>query len=81
MGGNREALQKEQTIETFVLVSHRCLESTPNPTPPPSIRLCLAQALAHVGEYVQVVCALVPSTPTAPSDEITGVLHLFHPPT
>ncbi len=55
------------------------MESIPNPTPPPSAQLHHTQALAYVGEYVRIVCTLALNTPTAPFDETTWVLHLFHP--
>jgi hypothetical protein len=67
------------TIKTFVLVFHKCLELIPNPTPPPSIRLCHAQAFIHVGEYVQTIRVLALSTHVAPPDKTTRVLHLLHP--
>jgi hypothetical protein len=50
-----------------------------NPNPPPSTRLCQAQALAHVGEYAQVVRALTPNTPMASLVETITTLHHLHP--
>jgi hypothetical protein len=38
-------------------------------------------ALANVGKYVRTIHALIPSTPTTPSNETTKVFRLFHPPT
>ncbi len=40
MGGDWETLQEEHTIKTFALTSHKCLESTLDPTPPSSTHLC-----------------------------------------
>jgi hypothetical protein len=79
MGDDWEALQKDHTIRTFTLTSHRCLESILDPTPPPLAQLCRARALAHVGEYIRVVCTPTPSTFIAPFNETMGVLHLLHP--
>jgi hypothetical protein len=64
-------------IRTLILAFHRHLKSTPNPTPLPSARLHCN--FTHVGEYVQIVHALALSTPTTPSDETMGILHLLHP--
>jgi hypothetical protein len=52
---------------------------TPNPFPPPSTQLHHIEALARVGEYVQVVCALVPYTHTTPSAKTIATFHHFHP--
>jgi hypothetical protein len=35
MGGDWETLQEEHMIKTFAIAFCKCLESTPNPTPPP----------------------------------------------
>jgi hypothetical protein len=67
------------TIKTLVLIFHKRLELNPNPTPPPSARLCHAQAFICVREYVQTIRALAPSTHVAPHDKTTRVLHLLHP--
>jgi len=64
-------------MRAFVLVFCKCLESTPNLTPPPSAQLCRAWGLAHVGEYTQIIRTLVPSTLVATFDEITRILHFF----
>jgi hypothetical protein len=79
MGGNWEALQEEHIIKSHVLASHKCLELILDPTPPPSMRLCHAQTLTHVREYVQIICALTLSTHAVPFNETTGVLRLLHP--
>jgi hypothetical protein len=50
-----------------------------NPTPPPYIHLCRAQAFVHVEEYIWTICALVLSTPTTSSNETTSVYHFLHP--
>ncbi len=55
------------------------MESTPNPTPPPLARLRHTWAFVHVGEYIQAIHALVPSTVVAPFDEIVKILCLPHP--
>jgi hypothetical protein len=41
--------------------------------------ICHAQTFIHEKEYVQKICALVPSTHVAPSDKTTRVFHLLHP--
>jgi hypothetical protein len=51
LGEDWETLQEEHMIRTLALVSYKCLESIPNPIPPPSTQLCHTQAFAHVGEY------------------------------
>jgi len=66
-------------IKTLVLTSHKCLESTPNPTPPPLAQLHHTWAFVHVGEYVRIIYALVSSTIVTPSDETTGFFCLLHP--
>jgi hypothetical protein len=68
-------------IRTLILASYRCLESLPNPTPPPLAQLHRTWALVHVKEYVWIVHALVLNTLVALSDETTGVFRLFHPST
>jgi hypothetical protein len=65
-------------MRTFVLVFCKCLESIPDLTPIPLAQLCRTWAFVHVGEYAQIICALVPNTLTTTSNEITGILHLFH---
>jgi hypothetical protein len=79
MGGNWETLQEEHMIKAFILVSHKCLELIPDPTPFPLACLCRAHAFVHVWEYVQIVHALAPNTPATPFDEATKVLCFFHP--
>jgi hypothetical protein len=79
VGGNSETLQKKHMIRAFVLASHKCLETTPNPTPPPSTHLHHVGALVHVGEYVWIICALALNTLATPFDKIIGVFHFFHP--
>jgi hypothetical protein len=64
-------------MRAFVLVFCKSLESILDLTPPPLAQLCCTWALAHVGEYVRIVLALVSSTFVAPSDEIMGVFCLF----
>jgi hypothetical protein len=66
-------------IKIIVLTSCKCLESTPNPTPPPLARLHRAWAFVHVWEYIQVIHALVANTLVAPFDEIVRILCLLHP--
>ncbi len=66
-------------IKTFVLTFHRCLETTPDPTPPPLAWLCHERALGHVGEYIWVIHAWAPSTRVATSNDTMGVLWLLHP--
>jgi hypothetical protein len=66
-------------IRTIVLTFHKCLESIPNPTPPPLTRLHRAHAFVHVGECIQAIHALVVSTFVAPFDEILRILCLLHP--
>jgi hypothetical protein len=66
-------------IKTFALASHKCLESTPSPTPPPLAQLRHTWAFAHVGEYIQAIYALASSTLVTPFDETTRVFRLFHP--
>jgi hypothetical protein len=58
-------------IRMLVLISCRCLKSTPNPTPPPLTQLHRALTLAHVGEYVRTICALILNTHVAPFEETT----------
>ncbi len=60
MAGDWETLQEEHTIRTHALTSQRSSKMAPNPTPPPSAQLCHTHAFAHVGKYVEVVCALGP---------------------
>ncbi len=50
----------------------------PNATPPPLAWLHHARAFAHIGEYVQVICALVPNTPMAPLTKNIVTLHHLH---
>jgi hypothetical protein len=68
-------------IRSFILISHKCLESILHPTPPPLAQLCCAWALVHVApfEYTRIKCTLTSSTFIAPFDETMGVLHLSHP--
>ncbi len=61
-------------IRILVLAFCKCLESIPNPTPPPSSWLCCTQTLVHVGEYTWARSALVLSTLLVPSDETTSLL-------
>ncbi len=65
-------------MRAFVLVFCKCLESILDLTPHPLAHLCCTWAFVHVGEYVRIVCTLVPSTFATPSNEIMGVLCLFH---
>ncbi len=61
------------------MASQRSLEITLDPTPLPLTRLCCAWALAHVGEYVQVVCALAPNTFATPLAKTIVALRHLHP--
>jgi len=56
MGGNWDALQDKHTIKTLALTSHKHLESSPNPTPPPLTWLHHTQALVHVGSTFECMC-------------------------
>jgi hypothetical protein len=47
-------------------------------SPPPLARLCYAWALAHEGEYVQVVHPMVPNISKFPLDETMASLRLLH---
>lgn len=58
-----ETLQEEHTIIAHALASQRSSKMAPNSTPLPWARLCHAQALVHVGEYVWIVCALALNIP------------------
>jgi hypothetical protein len=42
-------------------------------------QLCCTQALAHIGEYAQTICALALNTLASPINETTRVLCLPHP--
>jgi hypothetical protein len=66
-------------IKTHVLISHMCLESTPNPTTPPLTQLNRTRTFVHVHEYIKVVCALTPNTFIASSNETIGIFRLLHP--
>ncbi len=50
-----------------------------NLSPPTSTQLHHAQALAHVEEYIQIVCALVLNIFAIPSNETMTTLHFFQP--
>jgi hypothetical protein len=78
MDGNWETLQGEHMIRTFVLAYRKCLESTSNPTPFPSIQLHHTHAFVHVREYVWIVCALFSSILVTPSDKTTVFLNFLH---
>jgi hypothetical protein len=66
-------------IRTITLTSCKCLESTPNPTPPPLTRLHDAWAFVHVREYIQAIHALIANTLVTPFDEILKILCFLHP--
>jgi hypothetical protein len=74
-----ETLQKEHTIRTQALTSQRSLKMAPDLPPPPSTQLHCAQALAHVGEYAQIVRALTPNTPKATSIKTIMAFCHLHP--
>jgi hypothetical protein len=60
-----------------VLVSQRSSKMTLDLISPPLKQLHRTWAFVHVGEYVRILCALAPNTPTAPSFEtIVALCHL-----
>jgi hypothetical protein len=75
MGGNYDTLQEEHTHSSF---SHMFkIDSKSYPT---SIKTIMpTQALAHVREYAETICALILNTLTTPSDETMRIFCLFHP--
>jgi hypothetical protein len=59
---------------TFWNLSKMVLDSSS----PPSAWLCYTWALAHEGEYAQVVHPMVPNIWIVPSNETMASLRLFH---
>jgi hypothetical protein len=49
MCDNRETLQEEHTIRALALIFHKCLKSTPNPTPLPSTHYTVHRPLFMKG--------------------------------
>ncbi len=78
MGDNWETFQGEHTIKAFVFNYYKCLESTSNPTPFPSIRLHHTHAFANVGEYVWTICALFLNILATPFDKTIKVFCFLH---
>jgi hypothetical protein len=63
----------------LALTSHICVESILDATTPPLARLCYTRALAHVGEYVWTIHALVLNTHATPVNKATATFRLLHP--